>query len=370
MKTLLTSFLSAATAAVIAALVVIAIDDDPAPASVPQDSQAVSTATTEEPEASRQPIAATDAEEAATPAEPEGRPVLEPVLDEDFDPIAIFDAVGPSVVSIRAGGGSGTGFFIDDLGHVVTNYHVIQGATNVMVIDAGGNFADGEVLGFDRANDLAIILIDPTELDVLPVTLGDSDLAQVGEPVAALGSPFGLEQTLTTGIVSAIERTRQGLEPNGRPQRGLIQTDASINPGNSGGVLVNADGEVIGITNSVESPIRGSVGVGFAIPSNVLVRFLPQMIDGEDIAHPWLGISGTPDTSDLQIGQVVPGAPAALAGLLAGDELLDLDGIPLNEFEQLAVLLDSYAVGDEVTFNVDRGGDLITVAVELGAWPG
>ena len=200
--------------------------------------------------------------------------------------------------------------------------------------------------------------------------MGDSDLAQVGEPVAALGSPFGLEQTLTTGIVSAIERTRQGLEPNSRPQRGLIQTDAAINPGNSGGVLVNADGEVIGITNSVESPIRGSVGVGFAIPSNVLVRFLPQMIDGEDIAHPWLGISGGFDSGRLQIAEVLVGAPAALAGLLAGDELLDLDGTPLNEFDQLAVLLDSYAVGDEVTFNVDRGGDVITIAVELGAWPG
>jgi putative serine protease PepD len=374
MKTLIASIGSAALAAVIAAFVVLAVDDggttviQEAPAAV----AAISTTESElVDQATSQPIAAAPTEEAAQVSEPEGIPALAQLLD-DFTPTEIFKNVGPSVVSVETSTGGGTGFFVDTAGHVVTNYHVIAGASQVAIVDADGVRTPGQVLGFDRANDLAVIKIDPSGLDIIPVVVGNSDLSQVGEPVVAIGTPFGLEQTLTTGVVSAIERTRQSLELNGRPQRGLIQTDAAINPGNSGGVLVNAAGEVIGITNSVESPIRGSVGVGFAIPSNVLTRFLPDMIAGLDVAHPWLGIRGGPGNGDagLAIAAVVAGAPAAEAGLRAGDSLLELDGAVLGDFEELAVGLDARSVGEVVSFTVERGGNVLTVNVELGAWPG
>ena len=376
MKTVLTSLVSAATAAVIAAFVVLAIDDDPVP---PSAAPALASVEEQADTSSSQPVANSSQETAIEPVEPEG--LVSPTATDggdpadllaDFDPVAIFDAVGPSVVNVSTNVGGGTGFFIDDLGHIVTNYHVIQGVDQVLIIDAAGNAAQGEVLGFDRANDLAIIKVDPADLDVRPVALADSDLADVGQPVAAIGSPFGLSQTLTTGVISAIERTRDGLQPNGRPQRGLLQTDAAINPGNSGGVLVDARGEVIGITNSVESPIRGSVGVGFAIPSNVLARFLDQMIAGEDVSHPWIGISPEfgSNAGELTIGRVIQDTPAELAGIQIGDRLLRIDGTTLVEFSQLANLLDSYDVGDQVTFEIERNGNTITVDVELGAWPG
>ena len=374
MKTVLTSLISATTAAVLAAFVVLAIDGDPTPSTT-----APVLASVEAPvdTATSQPVASSNDETATEPTEPEG--LANPVpaakagsadFATGFDPSAIFDAVGPSVVAIATSSGGGSGFFIDDLGHVVTNYHVIQGFDQVLVVDAAGNTAPGQILGFDRANDLAVVAIDIAELDVQAVTLADSDLADVGQRVAAIGSPFGLDQTLTTGVVSAIERTRAGATD--RPQRGLIQTDAAINPGNSGGVLVDAQGAVLGITNSVESPIRGSVGVGFAIPSNVLARFLDQMIAGEQISHPWIGISAEfgSDTGNLAIGTVIRDAPAEQAGIQIGDRLLRIDGTTLVELEQLARLLDGYDVGDQVTFEIERNGSTILVDVELGAWPG
>ena len=218
-------------------------------------------------------------------------------ISANFDATRIFKDVRPSIVSVLVDGDGGSGFFVDTAGHIVTNYHVVepnlvQGLDAVIVIGADGVQVDAEVLGFDRANDLAVLRVDPAEIAVRPVILGDSSAAQVGEPVVALGNPFGLEGSLSVGVVSAVERTRGALQQGGRPQRDLIQTDATINPGNSGGVLVNARGEVIGVTNSVESPVRGSVGIGFAVPANVVARFLPEMIAGENIAHPWIGIVG------------------------------------------------------------------------------
>ncbi len=373
MKTLIASLGSAAVAAVIAAFVVLAVDDGETTVvqELPVNAAVSTTESALVTESASQPIAAAPSEEATAVVEPEGPPAIS-TLDTAFAPTEIFKSVGPSVVSVETNTGGGTGFFVDEAGHVVTNYHVIAGANEVFILDASGTRTPGEVLGFDRANDLAVIAIDPDALDITPVTIGDSDLSQVGEPVVAIGTPFGLEQTLTTGVVSAKERTRQSLELNGRPQRGLLQTDAAINPGNSGGVLVNAAGEVIGITNSVESPIRGSVGVGFAIPSNVLTRFLPDMIAGLDVAHPWLGISAGAGSgeSGLPIAAVVSGAPAAEAGLRAGDLLLELDGQILDDFEELAVSLDGRDVGELVSFSVERGGNVITINVELGAWPG
>jgi len=191
------------------------------------------------------------------------------------------------------------------------------------------------------------------------VRFADSDAVQVGEPVAAIGSPFGLEGSLSTGVISAVGRTREGVQVNGRPQRGLLQMDAPVNPGNSGGVLINAAGEVIGVTNSIESPVRGSVGVGFAIPSNVVVRFLPEMIAGRNVQHPWMGIYGADDGSGapgLLVGGVLAGAPAEQAGIIAGDRLVEVNGEALDDFDQLAAYLDRRAVGDTVAFAVSREG--------------
>lgn len=370
MKTILASALSAAAAAVIAAVIVLAVDDDPAPpATVTPDPSAVSDVERiEEPESAPQPVADIPEETPAPVVEPES-PAAGSLIDEDFDPAAIFEQVGPSIVSVETDFGGGSGFFVDDEGHVATNYHVIQGAREVFVLNDSGVRVAGEVLGVDTANDLAIIQVDPDEIDVHPATLGDSSQLRVGEPVVALGSPFGLEQTLTIGVVSAIERDRGALQLGGRPQRGLIQTDAAINPGNSGGALINADGEVIGITNSVESPIRGSVGVGFAIPSNVLSRFLPTMVAGQDVEHPWVGISAS-GSEDLTIGNVVDGAPADRAGLLPGDRIVELDGTQLASFDQLATELDLRDPGDVVELTVERNEQTLQIDVTLGVWPG
>jgi len=377
MKTIFASLATGAVAAVIAALVVLAVDDgggttvvEPAAPVATSDVTGVA-----ERPPSRQPVAADSSEvSSGTVVEPEGALELAPVFSAfgEFDPSQIFVDVGPSIVSISTDFGGGTGFFVDDLGHIVTNYHVVQGANNVIVSNDEGDSAPAEVLGFDRANDLAVLRVDPDEIPVAPVTFANSDLAVVGEPVVAIGDPFGLQTSLTIGVVSAIERTRPGLELGGRPQRGLIQTDAAINPGNSGGVLLNAEGQVIGVTASVESPVRGSVGVGFAIASNTVTRFLPEMLTGSEVQHPWIGIEGAFDNDGigLAVNSVQPRSPAEQAGLLAGDRLVALNGVALLDFEQLAVTLDGLYVGDEVRFEVARGGDTLDITLTLGAWPG
>jgi S1-C subfamily serine protease len=371
MKTVLASALSAAAAAVIAAVMVLAVDDDPTPpaAVTPDPSAVTNVERVEEPQSTPQPVAATTDETPTPVAEPEPVPSAASLIDEDFDPAAIYQQAGPSIVSVETDFGGGSGFFVDEDGHVVTNYHVIQGAREVFVVNDSGVRVAGEVLGVDTANDLAVIQVNPDEIAVHPITLGDSSQLRVGEPVVALGSPFGLEQTLTIGVVSAIERDRDALQLGGRPQRGLIQTDAAINPGNSGGALINADGEVIGITNSVESPIRGSVGVGFAIPSNILSRFLPTMIAGQDVEHPWVGIEAS-RTDELTVESVVAGAPAAQAGLLPGDRIVELDGAELVSFDQLVTELDLRDPGDVVAFTVERNEQTLQVDVTLGVWPG
>ena len=391
LKSLVFPAVTGALAAVITAVIVVAVDDDggttiiEAPAATTEQLTSVAAE-----ETSTEPVAAVEAEVAgATVVEPEGPAVAVPEnapenTPEDapaqaqlaaavaaFDPVQLFEDVSPSVVAIQVGVGGGSGFFIDRDGHIVTNYHVVAGATDADVILADGTVVPAEVLGFDRANDLAVLKVDPSGLDIIPVPLADSDAVQVGEPVAAIGNPFGLQTSLTTGVVSAIERTRAGLQMGGRPQRGLIQTDAAINPGNSGGVLINASGELIGVTASVESPVRGSVGVGFAIASNTVERFLLQMIAGEEVLHPWMGIQGlSDDEAGLLIGVVVPESPAAAAGLQSDDRLLTLDGVPLEDFEQLALSIDEMSVGEIVTFGVGRDGQTIEIELQLGEWPG
>ena len=298
MRTILISGLTAVVAAVVAVVIALAVDggETPAVQEAPVQTAAASAALAPAaPAAPAEPgaksLAAAGGEVAAPVQEPEGD-VGAVVLAPAFDPVQIFRDVSPAVASIEVNGGGGSGFVVDADGHIVTNYHVVRGNATVMVSLADGRRVPGAVLGFDPHNDLAVVKIDPAGLDLQPVRLGDSAALVVGEPVAAIGNPFGLERTLTTGVISGLERVRPALERGGRPQRGLVQTDASINPGNSGGPLINADGAVIGVNASAESPVSGSVGIGFAVPSNIVIRFLPDMIAGREIQHPWDGDRG------------------------------------------------------------------------------
>jgi putative serine protease PepD len=377
MRTVIASISTGLVAAVIAVVVVLALSGDdagPNPSDAVDLSAAVRQAEApavlaDAADPGRQAVASTVGETTIV-EEPEGGVAQLVAPLGDFNPAQIFVDVSPSVVSIEAGQAGGSGFFVDSRGRVVTNYHVVQSGAALVVVDVDGRRSPAELLGFDAANDLAVLQVDPSLVTVRPVPLADSDAVVVGEPVAAIGNPFGLQTSLTTGIVSAIERTRPGLSVNGRPQRGLIQTDASINPGNSGGVLLNAAGEVLGVTASVESPIRGSVGVGFAIPSSTVAGSLPRMIAGETIEHPWMGISVAGGAGDAStVGSVVAGGPAAQAGLRAGDTLRSADGLALESFEALADVLFDLKVGDVVRFEVERGGETITIDVTLGAWP-
>ncbi|MCC6237060.1 MAG: trypsin-like peptidase domain-containing protein [Dehalococcoidia bacterium] len=307
---------------------------------------------------------------------------------------ALVDRVKPSVVQIQAttggsfgGQGVGTGIMIDRDGNILTNYHVIEGAQSVTVDLTDGTQAPATVVGTDPGNDLAVLRAQLPSDRIVPATLGDSDSVRVGEPVFAIGNPFGLAFTVTSGIISGRERERSAVD--GRPIRNVIQTDAAVNPGNSGGPLFNARGEVVGINTSIENPTgqRVFVGIGFAVPSNTAKRFLPQLVKGETPKHPQLGISGV--TLDATIAQgygvsttqgvyltsVGTGSPAAQAGLRAsgrtgtgGDVITAIDGRIVRSIGELAGIIDSHAVGDTVKLTVQRGRDQIQVDAVLREW--
>ncbi|MDO8671785.1 MAG: trypsin-like peptidase domain-containing protein [Dehalococcoidia bacterium] len=313
---------------------------------------------------------------------------------------AIYKAVSPAVVSVNVASQSrgstanteaeGSGFIVDGQGQILTNNHVIQGAQKIVVILLDGTKLEAKVVGTDPASDLALLKVDLPKDKIVIAALGDSDKVQPGEMAIAIGNPFGLAHTLTTGIVSAIDR--EFGKAGGRPMRGLIQTDAPINPGNSGGPLFNAQGEVIGITTSIESPVRGSVGIGFAIPINKAKALLPSLQKGAQIDHPYLGISGIAITSDLAttqklpvtsgvlVADVVKDGPSAKAGLkggtgastdtpTGGDIITAVDSKAVKTVPELSSYLDTKRVGDKVTLTVIRDGKTIQVDVTLGAWP-
>ena len=288
---------------------------------------------------------------------------------------AVYQKVGPSVVEILVAGpttrfgrtqsGSGSGIVIDSSGYILTNNHVVAGAASIRVKFSSGQERTAQVVGTDSGNDLALIKVDlPANTPV--ATLGDSDQVQVGDTAIAIGSPFGLDETVTQGIISAVHRDWQ---PNGGTiQRDMIQTDAPINPGNSGGALLNANGEVIGITSAIESPVDGSVGVGFAVPINTAKRLLTQLKSGAQLAPVWLGISGqelTPDVAQAQglsvqsgvlVVDVVNGSPAAGAGLQANDVITAVDSNTIATFDQLSAQISGHKAGDTIKITVVRNG--------------
>jgi putative serine protease PepD len=306
---------------------------------------------------------------------------------------AIYKQAVPGVVTISTeisgtrtrsfGEATGSGIVVDNQGDILTNAHVVANARQITVTFSDGKSATGQVSGVDASNDLAVVKVSVAQDQLHPLTLGNSDLIQVGDTALAIGAPFGLSGTLTAGIISGINRSTTA--PNGRALTGMIQTDAPINPGNSGGALLNAQGALIGINDSIQSPIEGSVGVGFAIPVNTAKRLLPSLEKGVAIQHPWLGISGqaiTPGLADslglsersgVLVVDVVAGGPAARAGLVgqgsasAGDDIITaIDGLQVKSVDALTQYLDSKQVGDKVTLAVTRGSRHITLSVTLG----
>ena len=298
--------------------------------------------------------------------------------------------VMPSVVEIETSGaqsGVGTGIVLDREGHVLTNYHVIEGAAGIVVRLRDGTAGVAEVVGTDPGSDLAIVRASIQPQRLSPATFADSDVVRAGDAVFAIGNPFGQNFSVTSGIVSAIDRVTTS-SFTGRPIRGVIQTDASLNPGNSGGPLFDAAGEVIGINTSIENPGgRFSAGVGFATPSNSAQRFIPAMLAGQNVEHPMLGIRGETldEVNSQNYGLTVSrgvyvvgterGSAAATAGLRAaaangvgGDVITAVDGRPVSSFDDLALAIDAHQVGETVTMTVSRAGQTMELTATLGAW--
>lgn len=303
---------------------------------------------------------------------------------------ALYNQVRPSVVRITTGGaatrqseGLGSGIVLDNEGHILTNFHVVSGFDQVTVTFADGTVAGAAVVGTDPGNDVALVKTEAGLAALRPATLGDSTAVQIGSVVAAVGNPFGLDGTFTTGVISGLNRTLPS-SANGRPIRGLLQTDTAVNPGNSGGALFNLRGEVIGINTAIENPGGGGfVGIAYAVPINTPKRFLTELVNGETVEHPRLGISGSTlsaqDAEALGVPQGVAvlavdaGSAAGDAGLrgsadAVGDVIVAIDGVAMTSFEALADYVDSKKVGDSVTLSVRRDGEDIELIAELKSW--
>lgn len=317
----------------------------------------------------------------------------------------LYEVINPAVVNIqvqqRVGNGNqqsqfqfgqGSGFVYDALGHIVTNFHVVDGADQLNVVFANGRSSVAVIVGTDPGSDLAVISVEDLPAGLLPLSLGDSEMLRVGEQVVAIGNPFGLQGTMTTGIVSALGRTLPSqAQIAGGAQFSIpsvIQTDTAINPGNSGGPLLNLSGEVVGINTAIESSDRQFSGVGFAVPSDAVSRIVPTLIERGAFPHPWLGISGTDLNSQIrqelglaqdQVGilivSVLEDGPASEAGLRSyeegrGDLITSVEGVEIRDFEDLLTFISGEtSVGQTITLGVQRDAQHIEVSVELSERP-
>ncbi len=317
----------------------------------------------------------------------------------------LYEQLNPGVVNIQIfaqqiggiGVGAGSGFVIDEEGHIVTNFHVVEEAEFMTVVYFNGIQAPAEFVGGDAHSDLAVIRVESLPDGVVPLALGDSDAVEVGEWVVAIGNPFGLGSSLTVGVVSALGRTiPAGATPFGIPH--AVQTDAAINPGNSGGPLLNMDGEVIGVNAMIATDGMGgaNIGVGFAIPVSIVRRAVPSLIETGTYGWPWLGIQG--DSVNYFIGQAnnldtqrgayvdqVVGGPAAAAGLqgtrdtttiegfggvpVGGDVIVGFNGTPIADYSDLQLMTILEDVGETITLTILRDGERLDVNLELEARP-
>jgi S1-C subfamily serine protease len=357
------------------------------------------------PRAVAPPAPAAPARE-AVPAGPAVPPVAPPELpaellkqvdaDEQVN-VRVYAATNKGVVNITTaseGGGifgdevssdTGSGFVIDRQGHILTNYHVVEGAETVQVTLHDGSTHEARVVGSDASNDVAVVRVRVAADKLVPLALGDSSKLLVGQKILALGNPFGLERTLTTGIVSSLDRSIKA--KNGRTIKGIIQTDAAINPGNSGGPLLNSHGEVIGMNTAILSQVGQSAGISFAVPINSITRILKQLIEHGRVIRADLGITRVYATSKglLVLGLVEDG-PAERAGIRpirtkvmryggmlvrrldpeSADLVVAIDGKHVTNMEEMLTEAESHAPGQVATVTVYRDGQLLDVPVVLG----
>jgi S1-C subfamily serine protease len=343
-----------------------------------------------------------------TPLPPE---MIEATDVEEQRVIAVYRQASPAVVNITTQvlrqsfffglipeEGSGSGFVYDHDGHIITNYHVVEGTSEIVVSFGGDKELPARIVGVDPPNDLAVLQVDELPAGVEPIPLGDSDALQVGQRAIAIGNPFGqFERTLTVGVVSAVNRTLK--TDDDQVLRGVIQTDAAINRGNSGGPLLDSNGRLIGVNTAIYSPSGTSAGIGLAIPVNKLKQIVPELIQNGRFPHPWLGIEGLgyelypelaqaldlPVDQGLLIAQLYRNSPAVRAGLrgateeviyrqrwllVGGDILTAIDGVPLRHWDDLdAYLQEQTEVGQTVTLTIWRGDQEMTMEVELGEMP-
>jgi putative serine protease PepD len=310
----------------------------------------------------------------------------EPVVDGGLTAAEIYDRTLRGVVEIAAGSGAGraqgSGFVYDRQGHIVTNQHVVAGGTSISVSFWNGVELDAELVGTDPSTDLAVLRVDAAAGLLSPLRLADSSTVDVGDPVVAMGSPFGLEGTITSGIVSALHREMTA--PNNFTIVDTIQTDAAINHGNSGGPLLDGRGRVIGVNAQIESESGGSDGVGFAIPSNTVRSIVRQLISTGEVQHAYLGVRMAPVDEGVAITQIVPDTPADEAGLQAatgteledgqevptgGDVIVEFDGQEVTSPVALQSAVDARRPGDTVAVVVLRDGERRTIEVTLGVRP-
>ncbi len=323
--------------------------------------------------------------------------VLQRLDADERDNIQVYAAVNRSVVNIttetsavglfgdETSTGSGSGFVIDKLGHILTNYHVVEGAETVQVTMFDGGTYEGKVIGEDATNDVAVVQVKVATERLIPVALGDSSKTLVGQKILALGNPFGLERTLTSGIVSALDRSIRA--KNGRTIKGIIQTDAAVNPGNSGGPLLNSRGEVIGMNTAIVSQVGQSAGISFAVPINSIARILKPLIEDGRVTRADLGISRVFTTNDgLLVLGLADGGPAERAGIQAiklrvvrhgmalvrrldpesADLIVAVDGKRVHSVEELLTEVEAHAPGGVVNLTIIRQGHTRDVPVTLG----
>ena len=264
--------------------------------------------------------------------------------------------------------GEGAGVVYDTKGNILTDEHVVSGATSVKVHFQNGQTASAKVVGTDSSTDVAVIHVDVPASQLHPIQFADSSQAQVGDPVVAIGSPFSLPETTTSGIVSAVGRSITA--PNNFTITGAIQTDAAINPGNSGGPLLDASGHVLGLNDQIQTNSGSNAGVGFAIPSNTVARISNDIISGNPVKHSYVGVELNGNSMNgAQITSVQPNSPGQSAGLQANDVITSVNGKKVGTTQGFIDSVDNYAPGQTITLTVQRSGESHSIHLKLGSRP-